>query len=39
MPQHQRNMDDGFSVIFSHKITGPMRSYFPFEGRRAGHLA
>ena len=36
LPQHLRNMDDGFSVIFSHKNKGPVRSYFPFEGRRMG---
>lgn len=34
LPQHLRNMDDGFAVIFSHKTKGPVRSYFPFEGRR-----
>jgi type IV secretion system protein VirD4 len=34
LPQQLRNMDDGYSVIFSHKTKGPMRSYFPFEGRR-----
>lgn len=39
LPQHLRNMDDGFSVIFSHKTKGPMRSHFPFEGRRADGAA
>jgi type IV secretion system protein VirD4 len=34
LPQHLRSMDDGFSVLFSHKNKGPLRSYFPFEGRR-----
>jgi type IV secretion system protein VirD4 len=33
LPQHLRNMDDGFSVIFSHRTKGPIRSYFPFKGR------
>lgn len=36
LPQHLRNMDDGYSVIFSHKTKGPVRSHFPFEGRKAG---
>jgi type IV secretion system protein VirD4 len=31
LPQHLRNMDDGYSVIFSHKTKGPMRAYFPFD--------
>ncbi len=35
LPQHLRNMDDGFSIIFSHKTKGPVRSHFPFEGRTA----
>ena len=30
LPQALRNMDDGFSVIFSHKIKGVLRSYFPY---------
>lgn len=34
LPQHLRDMDDGFAVIFSHRNKGPLRAYFPFEGRR-----
>jgi type IV secretion system protein VirD4 len=30
LPQHLRSMDEGFSVIFSHKTKNPIRSYFPF---------
>jgi len=30
LPQHLRNMDEGFSVIFSHKTKGPIRSYLPW---------
>jgi type IV secretion system protein VirD4 len=30
LPQHLRNMDDGFSVLFSHKNKGPVRTYFPY---------
>ena len=33
LPQALRNMDDGFSVIFSHKIKGVLRSYFPYRVR------
>ncbi len=33
LPQNLRNMDDGYSVIFSHKTKGPVRSFFPFEER------
>lgn len=28
MPQDLRNMDDGFSILFTHKTKGPVRSYF-----------
>ena len=31
LPQHLRNMDDGFSVLFSHKLKGPARAFFPFK--------
>jgi type IV secretion system protein VirD4 len=31
LPQHLRNMDDGFAVLFSHKLKGPARSFFPFK--------
>ena len=30
LPQHLRNMDDGYSVLFSHKLKGPARTFFPF---------
>ena len=30
LPQHLRNMDDGFSIMFSHKLKGPARAFFPF---------
>jgi len=30
LPQHLRSMDEGYSVIFSHKAKSPIRSYFPF---------
>jgi type IV secretion system protein VirD4 len=31
LPQHLRNMDEGISVIFSHKTKGPIRSYLPWK--------
>jgi type IV secretion system protein VirD4 len=31
LPQHLRNMDDGYSILFSHKTKGPVRSFFPFK--------
>jgi type IV secretory pathway TraG/TraD family ATPase VirD4 len=31
LPQHLRNMDDGFSVLFSHKLKGPLRTFFPYK--------
>ncbi len=31
LPQHLRNMDDGFSVLFTHKTKGPVRSFFPYK--------
>lgn len=31
LPQHLRNMDDGFSVLFSHKLKGPARTFFPYK--------
>lgn len=31
LPQHLRNMDDGFAVLFSHKLKGPARAFFPFK--------
>jgi type IV secretion system protein VirD4 len=31
LPQHLRNMDDGYSVLFSHKLKGPARTFFPFK--------
>lgn len=31
LPQHLRNMDEGFSVLFSHKTKGPVRSFFPYK--------
>lgn len=31
LPQHLRNMDDGYSVLFSHKLKGPARAFFPFK--------
>jgi type IV secretion system protein VirD4 len=30
LPQDLRNMDDGFSVLFSHRTKGTVRSYIPF---------
>jgi type IV secretion system protein VirD4 len=30
LPQEVRNMDDGFSLIFTHKAKGPVRSYAPY---------
>jgi type IV secretion system protein VirD4 len=32
LPQDVRNMDDGFSVLFSHKEKGTVRSYAPWPG-------
>ena len=31
LPQHLRNMDDGYAVLFSHKLKGPARAFFPFK--------
>ena len=31
LPQHLRNMDVGFSVVFSHKGKGAARRYFPWK--------
>jgi hypothetical protein len=28
--QRDRNMDDGFSVLFSHRTKGTVRSYIPY---------
>jgi type IV secretion system protein VirD4 len=30
LPQDLRNMDDGFSVLFSHRAKGTVRSYLPY---------
>ena len=30
LPQDLRNMDDGFSVLFSHRAKGTVRSYIPY---------
>lgn len=30
LPQDLRNMDDGFSVLFTHRTKGTVRSYFPY---------
>jgi type IV secretion system protein VirD4 len=30
LPQDLRNMDDGFSTIFTHKAKGPVRVFLPF---------
>jgi type IV secretion system protein VirD4 len=30
LPQDLRNMDDGFSVLFSHRTKGTVRSYIPY---------
>ncbi|HEY5225345.1 MAG TPA: type IV secretory system conjugative DNA transfer family protein [Methylovirgula sp.] len=30
LPQDLRNMDEGFSVLFSHRAKGTIRSYFPY---------
>jgi type IV secretion system protein VirD4 len=32
MPQAFRNMDDGMSIVFSHKTKGPMPSFVPWPG-------
>ena len=32
MAQDVRNMDDGYSLIFSHKEKGPVRAYCPWPG-------
>ena len=29
LPWHLRNMDDGFAILFSHKLKGPARAFFP----------
>jgi type IV secretion system protein VirD4 len=31
LPQHLRNMDDGFSILFSYKLKGPARAFFPYK--------
>jgi len=31
LPQHLRNMDCGFSVVFSHKARGTSGRYFPWK--------
>ena len=33
LPQDLRNMDDGFSELFSHRTKGTMRSYIPYPDR------
>lgn len=38
LPQHLRAMDDGFSVIFSHKAKSPIRSYFPYHLKGLEHI-
>jgi hypothetical protein len=30
LPQDIRNMDDGYTVLFSHRIKGTARAYLPF---------
>lgn len=35
LPQDLRNMQDGFSVIFSHKVRNTIRAYMPVPGTRA----
>jgi hypothetical protein len=30
LPQDIRNMDDGYTVLFSHHIKGTARAYLPF---------
>ena len=30
LPQDIRNMDDGYTVLFSHRIKGTVRAYLPF---------
>jgi type IV secretion system protein VirD4 len=30
LPHDVRNMDDGFSLVFSHKVKGPVRIYAPY---------
>jgi len=38
LPQDLRNMDDGFSVLFTHKTKGTVRSCFPYP-TELGHLS
>jgi hypothetical protein len=38
LPQDLRNMDEGYSVLFSHKTKGPVRSYLD-DPSRIRHLA
>lgn len=30
LPQHLRNMDEGFSIMFTHQAKGPIRSFMPY---------
>lgn len=30
LPQDIRNMDDGYTVLFSHRIKGTARAYLPY---------
>lgn len=32
LPQEIRNLDDGFTLVFTHKEKGPVRSYVPWPG-------
>jgi type IV secretion system protein VirD4 len=35
LPQELRNMDEGFSVVYSHRTKGPVQTYFPDPSRLA----
>ena len=38
LPQHLRDMDLGFSIVFSHAIKGVGRRYFPWEKKGLEHI-
>jgi type IV secretion system protein VirD4 len=39
LPQDIRNMDDGYTVLFSHRIKGTARAYLPFPSQLPGMQA
>ena len=38
LPQELRSMDDGFSVLFTHRIKGVVRTYFPWPQTELPHM-